>query len=100
MTCYTGKLRPVECFRSYVPVLAGLALIAIPYAVCQQAPAPAVAAGPVHLTAAEDHKRLMDLLGIKELRPGEEKDANWDEAKANVYPNLPDPLVEKNGKNR
>ena len=40
----------------------------------------------------------MDLLGIKELRPGEEKDANWDEGKANVYPRLPDPLVEKNGK--
>ena len=41
---------------------------------------------------------MMDLLGIKELRPGEEKDANWDESKANVYPKLPDPLVEKNGK--
>jgi hypothetical protein len=53
---------------------------------------------PVHLTAAEDHQRMMDLLGIKELRPGTETDANWDEAKANVYPNLPDPLVEKSGK--
>ena len=60
--------------------------------------APAVAAPPVHLTAKQDHQRLMDLLGIKELRPGSEKDANWDEAKANVYPNLPDPLVEKTGK--
>jgi hypothetical protein len=53
---------------------------------------------PVHLTAAEDNQRMMDLLGIRELRPGTEKDANWDEAKANVYPNLPDPLVEKSGK--
>lgn len=52
----------------------------------------------VHLTAEQDHQRLMDLLGIKELRPGEEKDANWDEAKANVYPSLPDVLKEKSGK--
>lgn len=41
---------------------------------------------------------MMDLLGIKALRPGEPNDANWDAAKANLYPNLPDPLVEKNGK--
>jgi hypothetical protein len=53
---------------------------------------------PVHLTADEDRQRLMGLLGIKELRPGGEIDANWDEAKANVYPNLPDALVEKSGK--
>jgi hypothetical protein len=59
---------------------------------------PATAPAPVHLTAEQDRQRTMDLLGIKELRPGEEKDANWDEAKANVYPKLPDPLVEKNGK--
>lgn len=59
---------------------------------------PVAAPAPVHLTAEQDRQRMIDLLGIKELRPGEEKDANWDEAKANVYPKLPDPLVEKNGK--
>jgi hypothetical protein len=60
---------------------------------------PAFAApAPVHLTAEQDRRRMMDLLGIKELRPSEEKDANWDESKANVYPKLPDPLVEKSGK--
>ena len=48
--------------------------------------------------STRDHQRLMDLLGIKELRPGEEKDANYDETKANIYPALPDPLAEKNGK--
>jgi dienelactone hydrolase len=59
---------------------------------------------PVRLTAEQDHQRLMDLLGIKELRPGAGNDAkspnaaNYDESKANVYPNLPDPLVLKNGK--
>jgi hypothetical protein len=60
---------------------------------------------PVPLTAQEDHQRLMDLLHIASLRPGADpnhKDApnavNYDEAKANPYPNLPDPLVLKNGK--
>jgi hypothetical protein len=59
----------------------------------------------VHLTAEQDHQRMMDLLGIKELRPGRDgyrKDlpnsANYDEAKANPYPQLPDPLVLNNGK--
>jgi len=41
---------------------------------------------------------MMDLLGIKALRPGEEKDANWDESKANMYPKSAGPLVEKSGK--
>jgi hypothetical protein len=54
--------------------------------------------------AEKDHQRLMDLLGIKELRHGADNDpkspfmANYDESKANVYPNLPDPLLLKNGK--
>jgi len=53
---------------------------------------------------AEDHQRMMDLLGIKSLRPGRngmnpqaENYANYDESKANPYPNLPNPLVLKNG---
>lgn len=57
-----------------------------------------------HLTAEQDHQRLMDLLGIKSLRPGREGNsasplaANYDESKANPYPQLPDPLVLNNGK--
>ena len=54
----------------------------------------------MQLTAQQDHKRLMDLLKIKELRPGANGNnrkapnaANYDESKANPYPNLPDPLV-------
>jgi hypothetical protein len=45
----------------------------------------------------------MNLLGIKELRPGASHDpkspnpTNYDESKANIYPNLPDPLLLKNG---
>jgi hypothetical protein len=59
---------------------------------------------PVKLTAKEDHKRMMDLLNIKELRAGAnprdpkaKNAANYDESKANPYPDLPDPLVQKNG---
>jgi hypothetical protein len=60
---------------------------------------------PVQLTAQQDHKRMMDLLHIKQLRPGANpRDAkapnvvNYDEAKANPYPVLPDPLTLKDGK--
>ncbi len=61
---------------------------------------------PLVLTAAEDHKKMLELLKIKELRRGANGNdpkasnaANYDESKANPYPKLPDPLVFKNGKN-
>ena len=58
-----------------------------------------------HLTAEQDRARLLGLLGLAEsdLRPAPVPDArspkaaNYDEAKANVYLKLPDPLVFKNG---
>ena len=60
---------------------------------------------PVVMTAQQDHRRLLDLLHITELRPGADgrnteapNAANYDETKANPYPNLPDPLTLKNGK--
>jgi len=55
-------------------------------------------------TTAEDHQRMLDRLGIRALRPGpsgNEKDpnhANYDEALANPFPDLPDPLTLKNGR--
>jgi hypothetical protein len=55
-------------------------------------------------TAAEDHQNMMDQLQIKALRPGPSgtetapNHANYDEATANPYPNLPDVLTLKNGK--
>jgi hypothetical protein len=62
------------------------------------------APAPVQLSAKEDHQRMMDLLNIKELRRGADPKnpkapnaVNYDEAKANPYPKLPDPLVMKNG---
>ncbi len=67
-------------------------------------PEGATAPGPVKMTAPEDHKRMMDLLHIPSLRRGADGSnrqspyaANYDEAKANPYPNLPEPLVLKNG---
>lgn len=59
---------------------------------------------PVKMTAQEDHKRMMELLKIKELRRGADgnakspRAANTDESKANPYPDLPDPMTLKNGK--
>src|SRR5271170_3136222 len=53
---------------------------------------------PVKLTAEQDHRRIMDLLGIKSIPPGASgQHPNYDESKANPYPNLPDPLLLKNG---
>jgi len=56
------------------------------------------------LTADEDHQNMMDQLGIKMLRPGPSGDekapnhANYDEALANPYPSLPDPLMLNDGR--
>ena len=55
---------------------------------------------PGALTAQQDHQRIMDLLHITSLRRGADgrdrqasNAANYDESKANPYPDLPDPLV-------
>ena len=52
--------------------------------------------------AKEDHAQMMEQLHITSLRPGVNArvlgSANYDEAKANPYPDLPDPLKMKNGK--
>ncbi len=59
---------------------------------------------PVTFTTEQDHQNMMQQLGIKALRPGPSGDetapnhANYDEALANPYPNLPEVLTLKNGK--
>ena len=88
-------------------------VLALPDLSTQQPPAPisgAAQAGasgllqPMNWTAAEDHQNMMDQLGIKALRPGPSGNesapnhANYDESKANPYPDLPDVLTLKNGK--
>ena len=59
---------------------------------------------PKNWTAKEDHQNMMEQLGITKLRPGPSGDekqpnhANYDEAQANPYPNLPDVLTTKDGR--
>ncbi|MGH7997588.1 MAG: acetylxylan esterase, partial [Opitutaceae bacterium] len=69
-------------------------------------PAAAAHAGcaPVHLTAAEAHQRMMNLLHIRSIRPGfsgspkGQNPANYDEAKAGPFSKIPDPLVLSDGR--
>lgn len=54
---------------------------------------------PKNWTAEQDHQNMMDQLGIQSLRPGPSGNenapnhANYDESKANPFPNLPDVLA-------
>lgn len=65
----------------------------------KQLPSPAV-----NWTQEQDQKNMLDQLGIKALRPGasgNDNDLNhaqYDEAKANPWPNYPDPLLLRNGR--
>lgn len=56
-------------------------------------------APPVPITRESDHKRMMDLLKISGIPPGaaSSSPATYDEATANPYPALPDPLTLRNG---
>jgi hypothetical protein len=60
---------------------------------------------PLELTAEQDHKLMLDALGITAIRPGANgrdpnapNAANYDEAKGNPYPDLPPLLTLANGK--
>ena len=60
---------------------------------------------PLELTAEQDHKLMMDQLGITSIRRGADgrdpkasNAANYDEAKGNPYPELPAVLKFNNGK--
>jgi hypothetical protein len=77
-------------------------LVCEPPGGAQTTAVPATGTGIVKLTAEADHQRLLDLLGIKELRRGPDGNpkspnaANVDESKVPPY-TVPDPLVMKNG---
>ena len=83
-------------FLSFIAFLLAAFLLG-DYALAQNAPP------PVTFTAEQDHQNMMDQLGIKALRPGPSGNedapnhANYDEALANPYPNLPDPLTMNDG---
>jgi hypothetical protein len=70
-----------------------------------QSPATGALPPPVQQTSEEDHQRIMDLLQMTTIRsgangtdPNAPNYANYDESKANPYPELPDALVLNNGK--
>jgi hypothetical protein len=72
----------------------------------ETAPPPSPASlSPAQVAAQADRQKMMDLLHIDSLRQGANGNnpqapnaANYDEAKANPYPNLPDPLLLNSGK--
>src|SRR6201982_2250675 len=86
----------MKIHSTWVPVLA--LTLAAPV-LAQNSAAPP----PVTLTADEDRQNMMDQLDIKTLRPGfsgneqAPNHANYDESKANPFPDLPDALTLKNG---
>jgi hypothetical protein len=84
-------------------------LVCIAYGIAGATFALAQPSGPVSTppsvtsTAEQDRENMMHQLGIKALRPGFSGDetapnhANYDESKANPFPDLPDPLALDNG---
>ena len=66
--------------------------------------AESTAPAPLNWTAQQDHQNMKEQLGISRLRPGPSgragatNSANYDPTKANPYPDLPEPLVLKNGR--
>jgi hypothetical protein len=83
----------------------GIAMFVLSIGASDQQPPPAgPPPNPNAAANAADHKNMMEQLGIKVLRPGPSGNesapnhANYDEALANPYSNLPDPLRLKNGK--
>jgi hypothetical protein len=84
-------------------LLATLVASAIGVAHARQQPDQATREALAAATAA-DHQAMMAQLGIRKLRPGPSGNesapnhANYDEALANPFPKLPDPLTLKNGR--
>ena len=80
-----------------VPVLCASLLLIVSGAGAQPSP-------NQNAATAEDHRNMMEQLGIKALRPGPSGNenapnhANYDEAKANPFPDYPDLLTLKSGK--
>ena len=84
-------------------LLSSVALLAVPPELGQIAGAQPMSAALAQ-TAERDRQSMLDRLGIRTLRPGPSGDehaanhANYDEAKANPFPNWPDPLVMNDGR--
>lgn len=74
------------------------------HVVAQKSTKPNQYPAPLCLNFEQDHGQMMKLLGITQLRPGASPNAtapnaaNYDESKANPYPDLPDVLTTNSGK--
>jgi hypothetical protein len=83
--------------------LAGLTLLIAGHGAPAQTPDAGALPAPLNWTAEQDHRNMMEQLGITRLRPGRngnanaENAANYDQAKANPYPDWPEVLTLKNG---
>jgi hypothetical protein len=88
-------------FKSSTVSICLLCTLAVSALAIAQAP---TASSPVTFTADQDRQNMMDQLGIKALRPGPSGNekalnhANYDESKANPFPNIPDPLTMNDGR--
>jgi lysophospholipase L1-like esterase len=108
MTMRTSRPRlPLRHLRAAGALLALAALPAGAQGgrpVADTARAPATAAEATRRATAEDHRRMMEQLGITALRPGPSGDeqapnhANYDEAAANPFTSLPDVLRLRDGR--
>ena len=94
----TGKL---ERTSLVLGICLGAVQVTGAYAAAQQGTG--AAPNTAKVTAEQDHQRMMDQLGIASIRHGADGNAsspnaaNYDEAKANPFTTLPDPLVLKDG---
>ena len=92
----------VKQFMSSAVAL-GLALFAALDALAKQDADTTDAITPVVFTTRDDHQNMLDQLGITDLRPGQSSNAespnaaNYDDAKANPYPELPEILKTETG---
>jgi hypothetical protein len=103
-----GGARRARVRRSALRALAAGVLIAAPLDAQQSAPTPPTTSGTVagdtkEWTTADDHRQMMQQLGITALRPGPSGNeqapnhANYDESKANPFPTLPPLLTLRSG---
>jgi hypothetical protein len=93
----------MKAFALRCPASAFLVAAALTFST-EAAEASSSTASSTNWTTAQDHRNMMEQLGITKLRPGPSgrrgatNEANYDPAKANPFPDLPDPLTLKSGK--
>ena len=89
--------------RRRLPILLSLNIFFAAITATAQSTTSAAPPGPVTMTQEQDQENMMRQFGIRALRPGPSGDehapnhANYDESKANPFPNIPDALTMSSG---